>query len=110
MALLAIPTETDGTAFYSQRISLEGREYGIDLKYNTRSETWQFSLETESGEKLIEGKNITLGHNLLRRVASPDAPPGGLFAVAQDDVLQRPGLIELGDRVLLIYATSDELA
>ena len=110
MSVFAIPTFSD--AFYAYTMTLEGRPYVFDFRYNQREDVWYLSLALPDGTALITGVKIVCGTNLLRLCSSTDKPPGLLTAMTNNENDTAPGLDELGEekRVTLTYFTSDEIA
>ena len=102
MATLELPTLTDGTAHYDFRTRLDEADYVFEFRYDERREGWTFSLATLDGESLLRGQLVTVARNFLRRISSPNKPPGVLFAIntaVQDNaasLVARPGLYDLG--------------
>jgi hypothetical protein len=108
MALLEIPTRTDGTPHYEQRSKLDGVDYTLTFRFGERRGGWVFDMYTVSGDEIIVGQLVIIGRDLLRRSTSPNKPPGALFALnlQSDDagrLRELPGLYDLGDRCRLYY-------
>lgn len=108
MAVLEIPTLTDGTEAYDQRTELDGTEYVLTFKFNRRRERWVMSIDTPGGVPILTGQTVSLGIPLNRRQVA--GPPGILLAVSENGDLTPPGLTDLGGRVKLLYADAAEVA
>lgn len=114
MATVEIPTLTDGTPSYTFRTQLEGVDYQFTFRFGERRAAWMFDLATAGGGvQIITGQMVTVGRDLLRRVAIAERPPGRLVAlnVAKPDTggtLALPGLYDLGrgGRTRLYYIES----
>jgi len=108
--LLEVPTLTDGTEHYEQRTALDGEEYLFEFDWAARREGWVFNLykDNEEREAVVEGQLVICNWNLLRR--AQNGPPGLLYCILNNDSkgMERPGLRELGDRVLMVYALAEE--
>ncbi len=116
MAILEIPTRTDGTPHYTQRTALEGVDYLFTFRFGERR-GWVLDLATLDGVRVLSGQLITCGFSdLLRRAAMPERPPGVLWAMNVQEpgieaggTFARPGLFDLGGpdgRCRLYYTES----
>lgn len=101
MAIIEIPTLTDGTTAYDQRIELEGVEWLFSFQWNARVDRWFMSINALDGAPVLAGAGVPVGIRLNRRAVG--GPPGDLIAVSETASLEPPGLLELGDRVRLYY-------
>jgi hypothetical protein len=115
MAVLEIPTRTDGTPHYTQRTALEGVDYLFTFRFGERRNAWSFDLATLDGVRIVSGQLILCGfQDLLRRSTVAERPPGILWAMNLADppeggVLALPGLYDLGGpdgRCRLYYTES----
>lgn len=106
MSLTQIPTRIDGTPAYRQRVRLDQQDWLIDFVWNHRTQRWAFSLLDLDGSAVLTGQGVACGFNLLNRAQG--GPPGQLVAFSTDGTFEAPGLQELGDRVRLIYVSSDD--
>jgi hypothetical protein len=107
MSLIAIPTLTDGSPAYRQRVRLDGQDWLLDFVFNGRSGFWALTLLNLDGEALLTGQAVVCGLPLLRRCLT-GGPPGQLWAVPLDETFEPPGLTELGARVMLVYISEDD--
>lgn len=103
-----LPTLTDGTEAYDERIQLEGVEYSFQFRYNLRRELWVFSIFALDGTAILTGQSVNVGIPLNRRAVG--GPPGMLMAIGETESIEPPSLLELGDRVKLCYLTAEEVA
>jgi len=106
MTMVLIPTLTDGTPAYRQRVRLDGEDWVLDLVFNTRTGLWSLGLLALDGTVCLRGQGVVCGLPLLKRAVS--GPPGQMWAVSADGGVEAPGLNELGGRVTLWYADSAE--
>jgi hypothetical protein len=107
MAIIEIPTLTDGTLAYDQVTTLEDVAYAFTFRWNVRRELWSFSIAALDGTPILTGQTVHLDIPLTRRAVG--GPPGTLIAVssAGDDP---PALLDLGGRVRLTYIESTTTA
>jgi len=98
-----------GVPHYTQRTSLDGREYQLELQWNQREARWYLGLADEHGESIHRCK-LVLDWPLLRRVRGTRRPPGSLVAVDATGSMLPPTLDDLGTRVQLVYVDVEELA
>lgn len=106
MAMLEIPTLTDGTQRYQQRTDLDGTDYLLTFAYSLRRDRWTLSIDGLDGTPILTGQTIHLRIPLNRRAVG--GPPGVLFAVPESGVVDPPGLHDLGEGVKLYYLTADD--
>ncbi len=113
MAILVIPTLTDGTPHYQQRVQLEGVDYLFTFRFGERRGGWVFDLATLDGVDILSGQLVTCLNDWLRRASMPERPPGTLWALnrqapseANGGYFALPGLYDLGDRCILYYTES----
>jgi hypothetical protein len=120
MAILEIPTRTDGVPFYVQRTALEGRDYLFTFRFGERRGGWVFDLATLDGVRIVSGQLVRPSFaDLLRSAAMPEKPPGVLWCMNVADpppggggLFGLPGLYDLGgpDGRARIYYTESTTA
>ncbi len=106
MTLYLIPTSSD--PFYDQTVDIAGTSFLFRFRYNTREETWWFSILSVGGEAIVEGIKVVPGVNLLAPYKyNPLLPDVTLIALSSGDDDSPPRLEELGAdaRVQLYYET-----
>ena len=105
MATKTIPTSVD--PFYTQRTSLEGRDYILTFYWSTRESCWYLDISTESATQIVAGLKLVCHMPLLYRIASEDRPPGEMMVISKDDLDDSPpGLNDLAEdfgRCELVY-------
>ncbi len=106
LAILEIPTLTDGSLTYDERVELDGVEYVLTFAWNARRERWAFSVNGLDGADILTGQTVSLGIILNRRAVA--GPPGVFMAVSTSDDVAPPGLTDLGGRVRLLYLDASE--
>lgn len=116
---LRIPTPTDFTN-YRQTTSLDGQDFVFRILYNEREDTWSFSLLDNEGDPIVQGIKVVVGIPLLRLVTDSRKPPGTLIAIdttvpaadvaTEKTLAEDPGLSDLGESVVLLYFTAEEVA
>lgn len=106
MSLIQIPTLTDGSTAYRERVRLEEQDWLFDFVWNARVGQWGMSILSLEGAAVLTGQAIVCGVSLLMRAQG--GPPGQLVAYSEDASNLAPGLQELGGRVKLTYITSDD--
>lgn len=108
MTIRNIPTLTDGTVTYDERVEIEGVEYILSFAWNVRRERWAFSVNGLDDTPILTGQTVSLGIPLNRRAVA--GPPGVFMAVSNTDNSDPPGLTELGERVSLMYLEAADAA
>jgi hypothetical protein len=102
MAVVTLPTRTDGYPAYDFEVELDGRAYVCVLRWNEREGSWYLSLLDADRVDIVAGVRVVVDWDLLRRVVDARRPPGVLIAVDTTSAGE-PGLTDLGGRVLLTY-------
>jgi hypothetical protein len=106
-----LPTLTDGTAVYTFQTSLDSVAFQLDLEWNDRELAWYLNLYDANLNPLVMGRKVVLGIPLLGRFQGiAGLPPGDLIAFDTSNTDNPPGLLDLGDRVVLLYFTKADLA
>ena len=108
MASYVLPLRTDLPAYRFQ-VELEGRTYGLRLRWNERAAAWFLSVLTADDALLLSGVKVVVGVPLLRRHVDSRLPPGELMALDTARADAEAGLEELGARVVLTYTEAADL-
>jgi hypothetical protein len=109
MAVLVIPT-TPSVPSYTQRTTLDGREYQFEFRWNTRDSAWYFHIADEQGAHIRSAIKVVLDWPLLRRIVDERRPPGSIMAIDSSGTSTNPTLDDFGTRVKLYYLDAAELA
>jgi hypothetical protein len=100
---------TSRTSNFRQKTSLDGRDFEFILRWNQRESRWYMDLNDSDGLILASGRKLVADIPLFARESSEDFPPGILVAIDMSDEEGDPGLLDLGDRVRLLYFDEDSL-
>jgi hypothetical protein len=103
-----IPTRSD-IPHYDMRVTLDGTEYYLELRYNTRDEHWFLALYDSAMDVIAAGVRVVVGFPLLFRCQDARRPPGMLLAVSSAEVEGDPGETDLGGVVQLYYIDAADL-
>lgn len=109
MAILGIPL-TVGAPFQKLQVELDKVVYGVDLRWNHRSESWALALRDSRGTLLASGIRLCFGTPLLPSPRPLSFPPGELLLVDAVVGAGDPTLTTLGREVELVYADAAEVA
>ena len=104
MASFIIPTQA--TPFYNLRTTLDGTDYDLHFRYNSRELRWYFDVFSKEGDPLLYGNKIICFYPLLDlQTQSRDLPPGFFYCPSSTGDLSPPKLNELGPgrRCKLVY-------
>jgi hypothetical protein len=84
---LVIPLPTVDQPAVTQTVPLSGINYVMTFDWNSRTDRWSFSMETEDGDAILNGATLVLGIDLLRTIPRTldYMPPGALIAGGTDD-------------------------
>ena len=110
MSLLVLDTGTASTAtWWDMIVQLEGLQYIFEFLWSDRETCWYLNISDQGDNALATGIKLTVSWPLLRHfVVNPALPQGTLFCqdmTGNSDDIASPE--ELGQRVLLMYITSD---
>ena len=108
MTVRLIRTLRDGTAHYTQSVTLDGRLYVMALDYNARDSFWYLSLSDADGVAIqgCVGRRLVANYPILRSVDAR-RPPGELLMGGGE--LVPAGLTTIGQGQRLYYADAAEL-
>lgn len=97
------------TAFFSQRVELDGVNYLLDFSYNQRADCFFLTVNDENGTYLLGPIKIVSNWPLLRwHRYQPGLPPGELWAISTLENIDVPGLATFGSDVGFYYYDSTE--
>lgn len=113
MTPLVVPCEAGGASSWTQRTTLDRREYFLTFDWYQRDGHWRLSLALEDGTPVATGLVLVSTWPLLAGLASADRPAGELVVVdtqATGDVATAdPGFSDLGTRYLLVYLAVEDV-
>lgn len=100
-----------GVPSQRSRVTLEGVEYVVVLRWSQREERWYLDLFAANGAPLALGLRLALEEPHFRTIRQrPGLPPGELTMFDQRETRAYPTLDELGDVVQLIYIDTAHVA
>lgn len=94
--------------FQSFSCLLDGKEYGLELRWNARAGGYLLAISDADGP-VLSGRRVVVGFPLLVRCRSSRRPPGEVLAIDTSDRDLEAGLGDLGARVDLVYVPGAEL-
>jgi hypothetical protein len=97
-------TSADNISSFTVRVLLTGVEFILSFQYNQRDSSWWLSLYDALREPIIEGVKCVVGLPLLRNTVDARRPAGELVFLDLTKKDLDPGLLDLGERIALIYA------
>jgi hypothetical protein len=111
MLAIQVPKKSDGTnkAFSSQRVTLEGVDYYINLSWNMRA-GWFIGMADQDGVAIFSPKRLTPDWDLLGHITDDRRPRGELYCLDTTAQRAEPGFDDLGSRHVLLYLTAEEAA
>lgn len=107
--MLKIPTSSD--PFYTQITTLDGTDYLLDFRFNSREVVWYLSISLTDGTEIIRGIKLVSNFPLLQKMVDASSPFGELIVVAYGPDDSPAGLYDLGigERCELTYFEKAEL-
>jgi len=103
----SIPTQ-QGVPFWTQRTTLDGRDYNLRFAWNQREARWYLDILAGGGDPILTGLKLITNWPLLRSYhADPRVPPGELGVLTSLPDISPPGLNDMGigRRCVLTYVS-----
>jgi hypothetical protein len=97
-----ITTRTD-LAHYIVGVTLDGSQYRLEFRWNTREESWYMHVRTSLDAEILDSIKVVADWPMAWNLADPALPPGLFYATDTSGASVDPGLEDLGDRVQLYY-------
>jgi hypothetical protein len=108
MSVLEIDLDSSLT-YYDELVQLESLEYLLEFAWSDRESSWYLNIYDQDGNQLATGIKLLLNVDLLRRFNDPRLPPGKLICdVLGGDSVDIGTSADLGERVTVLYVTSDD--
>lgn len=106
--MLELPTRFDGQARYDFEMDCDEVTFKFDFEWNDRDDGWYFSIADVNGVALLSGRRVVLNYPLTNIYRDPRLPAGAFIAIDTSGTDTEPGLLDLGDRVKLLYVPLEE--
>lgn len=97
-------------AYYEQRVELDGSTFVFRFRWNARFGYWSVDIFDSDEAPIALARKILINVDLVRQFHHLASPEGLIVAFDSLETDVKPGLIDLGDRVLLLYVEAAELA
>ncbi len=94
--MLLIPI-AQGSAFFQQRVELEGVAYTLDFAWNARAGEWAMAVYSDEGVLALAGIAVPSNRPILRRFHHLAVPPGELLFIDQTGTINAPGFADLNE-------------
>lgn len=104
-----MPVLGDVPAFEFQ-CDLEDKTYGFEFNWNDRAQRWFMTIRDSLGNDLISGIKLLSGQILNRQYVGDDLPPGLFVLIDTGGEDKIPDQKDLGERILLAYVDSTDVA
>lgn len=109
--MLIVPCTPNGSARWTQRTTLGGRDFVLSFAWIQRDGAWYLDIADQDGAPIATARRLGTSWPPLVGVHDARQPPGLLVvldATGADDL--DPGFADLGTRFLLTYFDPGELA
>ena len=107
--MVTIPTRSD-IPRYTQVVELDGTSFKIKLDFNTRTDSWVFSILTLEDVEILSGVRLTANWDVFKGHSHLAAlPPGKLILQDTTGGDADPTSTSLGSQHKLIYITEAEV-
>lgn len=102
---------TIAVPFYTQTVALDGINYLLEFRFNSRENTWRMGISLPDGTVLANGIKIVSNFLLLQKYADDRLPQGEIIALSSGPDDSPPGLNDFGVglRVELCYLERTDL-
>lgn len=107
--MVVIPTRSDSPSFV-ETVSIGDTTYRLAFSWNEREGFWYMDISTDDDDPILLGLKLVANWELMRRFADERLPDGQILVLDQSGRDEDPGRNDLGDRVILVFATNDEIA
>lgn len=108
MQTLALVPEDSNYRFIT---TLEQLPFVIDVRWNSRDESWYMDVRRDDGTAIRTSIRLILNAvPLTGRVADADAPPGALFVMDLTRSGKEATFDDMAHRVIVIYLSAEEVA
>ncbi len=105
---LQLPLNSDAP-HYRVGTTLQGIQYLLDVRWNSREEAWYMTISSVEDIVLIAGIKLVLGV-FLTRLSHDERLPDGEFMVSDlSDTSTEATLTDLGERVAVYFIPTEEL-
>lgn len=109
-SVVVVPTSTEGDAFYTTRVKMDGVDYNCRFAWNTRMERWFVDVYDSESNPIVMGLVLNVNTPLFRYYKTDDRmPPGEMMALCRTPDQEDPGLDDMGSdqrTQLTYYATT----
>lgn len=105
---VTIPLRND-VPVQSLQVELDGRTYGLEVRWNFRAGQWALSIFDAENVTLVANVGITVDYPLGRRVQKDGMPPGVFIAKDTSGEHREAEFADLGQRVQLLYLSRNEI-
>lgn len=102
MSIKEIPVRNDFPA-YSFSIDLDGVNYILSFKHNSRMDKWVMSIADSEGVAIVEGLAILTNVPLTQGLTIDRLPPGKFIAIDETGNNENPNEENFGTNVKLLY-------
>lgn len=110
MTVELLPLRSD-TEHFGYTVTLDEVVYRLDFRWNGRLLSWFLALSDADGTPILAPQRLVVDAVLFQESAYLRAlPPGALAAVNVGEPGQEALRLDLGERVLLLYAPVADLA
>lgn len=100
----------ENNPFWEQETVLDGKRYLLTFKYNQRQDAWYLDIADVTGEPIASSRRLVADWVMMPRVVDERRPGGRIYTVDTSGGGVDPGLLELGERVLVMYLDAEEVS
>lgn len=98
---VVVPLPAAGSAFVTQRTTLDGVSYRLDFAWNGRTSRWYLDLFDADDAPIARSRPLVSGYPLLASVTIETRPAGELYLATSDGL--DPDLDTIANATLLYF-------
>jgi len=102
-------TDAAETGAFTFSVNLDGIDYQLSFRFNSREGFWYFDLLDVAGEIIRSGIKCVINFPLIRLVRDATRPAGELMCFDGRTNSKDPGLNDFGIDNVLIYVDKDQV-
>ena len=103
MPAFVLPANSQGRANFDFRVELDGAEYTFKMRFNSRDQTWYFSMFDADGGAIAHGLKVVINADLTLRATLPNAFGGRVYVLDGSRFPKDPGFADLGVERPMVY-------
>lgn len=105
---MALQIRTPENSWSSQQVTLDNKNYILDLFWNTRNDSWVISIYDIDEEPILEGIRLTENVSVTSKYIDSRLPEGNIYCARLNPKAKFITRDNLGKDFILVYLSSEE--